>query len=70
MKVIAEIVQWNDVIMLRTPSPQYKHRKYDFNQFSVPPELYDRWDRSIDEFSNVQYEIKKYQNGDLIFKGD
>jgi hypothetical protein len=65
LEVIAETVQWNDVMMLRI---SFLKKKYDFNCIQIPQDLYDRWDSAIQEYWKVQHEIKKYLSGDLMYR--
>jgi hypothetical protein len=61
MEVIAEIVQWNDVRMLRT---HFNKKKRNKGIFEIPDDLFKRWNDSIDEFWKTQHEIMKYQSGE------
>lgn len=60
MEIIAELVQWNDVRMLRT---SFNKELRSRNIFEIPDELFKRWNDSIDMFWVVQHEIMEYQSG-------
>lgn len=63
MRVLAEKVTWDNVLMLRT---RFNEKKRSFDTFDIPDELFTRWNEAIDEMNAVESEIRKYMSGEKM----
>jgi len=63
LRVLAEKVTWDNVLMLRT---RFNEKKRSFDTFDIPDELFTRWNEAIDEMNAVESEIRKYMSGEKM----